>query len=89
MQLPGGIRFKVAMGLVRKIVLGGKSQNDTNEERRCKASEPLTSQAFYFKLKDSRCTVLYKVQLHNMVTHHFYRFYSIFSYDKYWLYSLC
>ena len=33
MTLPGGIRFQVAMGLVRKTVLGAKFQNDTNKER--------------------------------------------------------
>lgn len=46
-KLPGGIRFQVAMGLVRKTVLGAKFQNGTNKERRRQASELLTSPAFY------------------------------------------
>ena len=37
----------MAMGLVRKTVLGAKFQNDTNKERRRQASELLTSLAFY------------------------------------------
>ena len=47
MKFPGGIRFQVAMGLVRKTVLGAKFQNDTNKERRHQASELLTSPGFY------------------------------------------
>lgn len=46
-KLPGGLRFQVAMGLVRKTVLGAKFQNDTNKERRHHASELLTSPGFY------------------------------------------
>ena len=38
--------------------------------------------SFFLKLKCSCCTILYKLQVHNIVIHSFKKLYSIYSYQK-------